>query len=466
MAGRLKEYDKTSYLFELCENALPSDWNRIIAESGIEEEAVVKNVLRLLENREEAEMFFERLTGRIGSELEAGIIRYSEGQIIDKFRIKQLLSGSRKASVYLAERVDGQIEQEVAIKISGSPSGNSQSQNRFRTEQQMLSRLNHPNIARFFDGGITDEGYSYLVMEYIDGIPVDAYCRESKLKLGERLKLFLQVCDAVQYAHDNKIIHKDIKPGNILVTSDGVVKLVDFGISIPVDENGAHSNEAAFSGTIGYSAPEQFGGGRLSTAMDVYQMGKVLYLLITGCNHLSPASQPREYDLTPETLKRFLKGTFKRRFSNMICRDMDALLCKALAVDPRSRYLSALALRQDIESILYCLPLKAREQTSKYIFGKYIRKQKELVIPIAAMAVNLISLLSVLVWQNHVNHDSPAGSGETGPDGNITRPYYKNHIDSYKPGHLSPGVSLPWPGYLPEHTGNRSNSPEDQNHPQ
>jgi serine/threonine protein kinase len=187
-------------------------------------------------------------------------------------------------TVYLASRDDEDFKQDVAIKVVKRGMDSEEILRRFRAERRTLAALDHPNIARLIDGGVTEGGRSYLVMEYVDGVPIDDYCDRHALSTRRRLELFLHACDAVRYAHQNLVIHRDIKPGNILVTADGTPKLVDFGIAKvltgPRSADLTSPQERRL--TPEYASPEQIAGQPVTTASDVYSLGVVLYELLTG----------------------------------------------------------------------------------------------------------------------------------------------------------------------------------------
>ena len=228
--------------------------------------------------------------GRLPS-LRASARRVGPYQIVDE------IGHGGMGEVYRAERIDGQFDQQVAIKLVRVGLGSAFIVERFLHERQILATLNHPNIARLLDGGATDDGVPYLVMELIDGDRIDAYCQANRLSVSERLRIFLQVCAAVQYAHQRLVIHRDIKPGNILVTKDGTPKLLDFGIAKILDPSGDSETTMARPMTPEYASPEQVRGEPITTATDVYSLGVVLYQLLTGrspyrISNRSHAGQP------------------------------------------------------------------------------------------------------------------------------------------------------------------------------
>ena len=204
------------------------------------------------------------------------------GRRVGPYRLVELLGAGGMGEVYKAVRVDEQFQQEVAIKLVRGGYDTASVVERFRHERQILASLDHPNIARLLDGGTTEDGIPYLVMELVRGKPIDDYCDEHGLDVTARLKLFVQVCSAMQYAHQHLVIHRDIKPGNILVTLDGVPKLLDFGIAKILDPATSAETTVASPMTPEYASPEQIRGEPITTATDVYSLGVVLYQLLTG----------------------------------------------------------------------------------------------------------------------------------------------------------------------------------------
>jgi eukaryotic-like serine/threonine-protein kinase len=213
---------------------------------------------------------------------ESGDIGSRIGRRVGVYRLLEQIGEGGMGEVYRAERADGQYDKQVAIKFVRVGLDTASVLKRFRQERQVLASLDHPNIARLLDGGTTNEGIPYLVMELIEGIPIDRYCDAQKLNITERLRLFLQVCSAVQYAHQRLVIHRDIKPGNIMVTKQGVPKLLDFGIAKILDPSDSSQNTIANPMTPEYASPEQIRGEPITTASDVYSLGVVLYRLLTG----------------------------------------------------------------------------------------------------------------------------------------------------------------------------------------
>jgi serine/threonine protein kinase len=204
------------------------------------------------------------------------------GSRIGAYNILEEIGRGGMGEVYRASRADGQYEKQVAIKVVRGGYDTAAVVDRFRHERQILASLDHPNIARLLDGGTTEEGIPYLVMELIEGTPIDQYCNVQRLNVTERLRLFLEVCSAVQYAHQHLVIHRDIKPGNILVTKEGTPKLLDFGIAKIFDPASGSESTIAGPMTPEYASPEQIRNEPITTATDVYSLGVVLYQLVAG----------------------------------------------------------------------------------------------------------------------------------------------------------------------------------------
>lgn len=218
------------------------------------------------------------------------------GRRIGAYNILEEIGQGGMGEVYRAARADGQYEKQVAIKLVRGGYDSAAVLDRFRHERQILASLDHPNIARLLDGGTTDDGLPYLVMELIEGTRIDDYCEARDLNVNERLQLFLQVCSAVQYAHQRLVIHRDIKPGNILVTKEGVPKLLDFGIAKILDSSAGAEATIAGPLTPEYASPEQVRGETITTATDVYSLGVVLYQLLAGRSpYPAKTKTPHEY---------------------------------------------------------------------------------------------------------------------------------------------------------------------------
>jgi eukaryotic-like serine/threonine-protein kinase len=311
-----------------------------------------------------------------------------QGRRIGPYLVMEEIGHGGMGTVYRAIRDDDQYQQQVAIKVVRGGLGDRLAIQRFKAERQILATLDHANIARLLDGGATADGRPYVVMEYIVGVPIDEYANARGLNVRERLKLFRTVCSAVAFAHQRLVIHRDIKPGNILVTQGGEPKLLDFGIAKILDDEpqsgGGHATVTMVRlMTPEYASPEQVRGEPVSTATDVYSLGVVLYALLTG-RRPYPASSKSSHDIIqavlgtepekPSTANRRLRG------------DLDNIVLKALRKEPERRYASVEQFSEDIRKHLAGLPVSARPDTLAYRGSKFVRRHKWAVIA-ATLAV-------------------------------------------------------------------------------
>jgi len=341
--------------------------------------------------------------------------RLTPGRRIGAYEILEEIAVGGMGAVYRAVRADGQYKQQVALKIVRSELGAESTTGRFRIERQILASLNHPNIAKILDGGTTADGVLYLVMELVEGQRLDEYCDTHKLAATERLELFLQICAAVQYAHQRLIIHRDIKPGNILVNAEGVPKLLDFGIAKILEPSEAGSQPEQTISLVrqltpSYASPEQIKGDPITTASDIYSLGVVLYELLTGRTPYNvPTHTPHELsravcETEPErpsvavlrkqfladgsSLPATLEGT-PEKLSKRLSGDLDNIVLMALRKEPQRRYASVEQLREDIRRHLENLPVIARKDTARYRMTKFIARHK---VGVAATAVVVLTL--------------------------------------------------------------------------
>src|SRR5437867_2635589 len=302
------------------------------------------------------------------------------------YRLLSELGRGGMATVYLAERTDNLYQKKVAIKLLDCGWSWTDTELRFERERHILARLDHPNIARLLDAGTSDEGLSYLVMEYVEGQPIHHYCRARSLILSDRLRLFLKVCEAVASAHRNLVIHRDLKPSNILVTEDGQPKLLDFGIAKLIESTEWRTRTGLQRMTPEYASPEQVRGEVVTTASDVYSLGVLL------CQLLAERLPYREDALTPLQMSRAVVEEEPLRPSVLnpkLAGDLEAILLKTLRKEPERRYPSVDALREEIERYLEGLPVKARRGTFSYLAGKVVRRHTTAVIAGALIAVAL-----------------------------------------------------------------------------
>lgn len=311
------------------------------------------------------------------------------GTRIGAFRLTSLLGQGGMATVFVGQREGADFSQRAAVKLLRRGLFSATEQCLFRRERQALAALSHPNIARLIDGGITEAGIPYLVMEYVEGVPLTRYARERSLDLRSRLSLFLTVCRAVEAAHRAMIVHRDLKPSNLLVDARGQVKLLDFGIAKLLDEDEPDSTRTVCNAlTPDYAAPEQFFDGAVSAATDVYALGVVLHELLLGTRP-EPRSlrKPSANPLIDPALRRSLRG------------DLDNILQKAYAAEPHRRYASAGALADDIQNHLDGRPVDAHPASRWYRIGKFVRRHRVGVAAGASIALALSIGLGVSLWQ-------------------------------------------------------------------
>ena len=340
------------------------------------------------------------------------------GQVLGAYRLLSLIGQGGMGSVWLAERCDGRFEGHAAVKLLNLAVMGRSGQERFRREGNILARLTHPNIARLTDAGVSPTGQPYLVLEHVNGRPIDRYCDEHALGVEARLNLVLSVLEAVAHAHANLVVHRDIKPANVLVSVDGHVKLLDFGIAklIEGDERpwaGPHSGEAAsltrdaWAATPAYAAPEQVAGGAVTTATDVYALGVLLYVLLTGSHPAgaaarSPATlihaitevdpaRPSDLVETPGALAAHAArcGTTEARLRRLLHGDLDTIILKALKKSPAERYASVTALADDLRRFLRQEPIAARPDTLRYRAATFVRRHRRGVTSFAAVVLLL-----------------------------------------------------------------------------
>jgi serine/threonine protein kinase len=312
---------------------------------------------------------------------DAAVATIALTQRIGPYRVLSELGHGGMATVFLAARDDAEFDQRVAIKVVRGALG-TDALRRLRIERQILASLEHANIARLIDGGTTPEGVPYLVMEYVDGLPIDEYCIKHELPIGKRLELFCRVCDAVTHAHNSFVVHRDIKPSNILVTADGTPKLLDFGIAKLLDESliGAPATvEGLRAMTPDYASPEQVRGEPITTASDVYSLGALLYELLTGKRPLTfRTRQSAEIVIVVCTAEPRKPSTAvsEGRTSKQLAGDLDTITLTALAKEPARRYATAAALADDVRRHLTGLPVMARPSTWRYRSARFVNRHR------------------------------------------------------------------------------------------
>lgn len=328
------------------------------------------------------------------------------GQTIGGFRLLEKIGEGGMGSVYLAVREDGDFTQRVAVKLVDLPVSSEDALRRFRSERRILAALNHPHIVTFLDGGWADGGPAYLVMEYVDGVPLTRYCAQRRLGLDDRLRMFQLVCGAVQYAHRHSVVHRDLKPANILVTSAGAPKMLDFGVARLLDAPGAAADVTVGHPlralTPNYASPEQLRGMPVTTASDLYALGVLLHELLTGVRPYETAGRPLDESLnevlhTPRRRPSEVTGAQAEAQPpyalSRLRGDLDAVVLKALRVDPAERYASAQEMAADLGRVLAGTPVIAREPSFGYIASHLVRRHRAVF---AAAAISVLATLAAL----------------------------------------------------------------------
>jgi serine/threonine-protein kinase len=329
------------------------------------------------------------------------------GRVVGAYRLLDELGEGGMGTVYLAERADGQFEQQVAVKLLKHGLHGEEARRRFLQERQILARLQHDSIARLLDGGLTEDGTPFFVMERVEGKPITIYCDEQRLGIEARLHVFLEVCDAAQYAHRNLVVHRDLKPSNILVDAAGSVKLLDFGIAkllVEGDDGAAEGTRTTLRAmTPEYAAPEQVRGDPVTTATDVYALGVLLYELLTGQRPYRVgrglASEWERAILEQQPQRPSVSAVTSRELRRRLRGDLDWVVLKALQKEPERRYPSAEALATDIRRHLHGLPVSARGDALGYRARKFLRRHR---LGAAAAALVILSLVGGLIgtaWQ-------------------------------------------------------------------
>ena len=403
-------WDMVAQVFEAALDLSTGHRNAFLTEACGGDASLRSEVESLLavESRLEA----EPCSPRVGSkDAAANVAKGMVGERLGAYRIVRQIGCGGMGAVYEAVRDDEAFDRRVAIKFVHSGLISRHLIRRFLLERQILGRLNHPNIAGLLDAGTAGEGQLYLVMEYVEeGVPIDVYCRERPNDIVGRIRLCESVCDAVQYAHQNLVVHRDLKPQNILVTPAGVVKLVDFGIAklLRTDDREGDAELTMTEGgpmTPRYASPEQIAGEPITTASDVYSLGIILYELLTGTRAYGTKALSRPEleraicDTEPDLPSVAAVVTARdadsgARTARWLSGDLDAIVMMALRKEPGSRYQSASELKDDLGRHLDGRPVRARRSTLSYRTGKLIRRHR---YTFAAAAVVLITLVTGVV---------------------------------------------------------------------
>jgi eukaryotic-like serine/threonine-protein kinase len=325
-----------------------------------------------------------------------------EGVMIGPYRVLRELGSGGMGVVYLAMRSDEVYRRLAALKVIRPELRTHPIKDRFLQERDILARLDHPNIARIIDGGNTPDGLPYFVMDYVDGLPLDEFCRKHQVSMEQRLDLFRQTCEAVQYLHGNNVLHRDLKPANILVTNNGQIKLLDFGVSKLTGEFSTNMTTGMPILTAGYASPEQITSKQVTPAADIYSLGVVLYELLTGVRPLKldgltlnevlstittqiPVKPSTQSPLPAEADPGRLLATIRPRLAG----DLDSILLMALRKEPERRYASAADFAADVQRFQQGRSVVARGDGRIYLVGKTLRRHRWAIAAIALIAVSL-----------------------------------------------------------------------------
>lgn len=338
------------------------------------------------------------------------------GRDLGAYRVTREIGRGGMGTVYEAVRADAQFTKRVAIKTLRADTDSATVLRRFRREREIQATLAHPNIATLLDAGLTEDGIPYIVLEYVDGMPIDTYCERRRLPLSARLDLFRQVIQAVQHAHRQLVVHRDLKPSNILVTDDGTVKLLDFGISKLLSETASHTTTdggAAF--TTAFASPEQIGGAAISTATDVYSLGTILFHLLAGRHPFNLDDESpvaawtticREPPPSPSAVATAAAaagmgfGTVER-LRKALRGELDAIVLMALRKEPDRRYLTAAAFGDDLLNHLKGLPVQARPDSAGYRLGKFVARNRGATVAATLAVFAMGAGTTLALWQAH-----------------------------------------------------------------
>ncbi|MGA7078855.1 MAG: protein kinase, partial [Terriglobales bacterium] len=425
-----EKWDQVKELFALALERDPGERSSFLRQACAGDDSLRTEIESLLSSFDSAPAFLEDCPA---ADLLSAQSRGMTGRKIGAYRVVREIGQGGMAVVYLGERDDQNYRKQVAIKMVKPGIDTEQVLHRFRNERQTLAALDHSNIVKLLDGGSSEDGSPFLVMEYVEGLPIDQYCDLYKLTVDDRLRLFCEVCSAVQYAHEKLVIHRDLKPANILIAKEGVPRLLDFGIAKLLNPESYQT--ALVTGTDWrpmtpeYASPEQIRGHAVTTATDVYSLGILLFELLSGhrpyrsagqsllemerlvCETdpekpsvvihrteesvsrngearaaITPESVSSERGLQPAELRRKLRG------------DLDTIVMKALRKEPERRYGSVAEFSQDIERYLAGVPVRARKATIAYRSGKFLHRHRE---ALAAALTVLAIVAGMAIWQMH-----------------------------------------------------------------
>ena len=420
---------KAEEIFLALQEAAPDDRVDLLREACAGDGTLEAEVRALLDAAIESESFFSDLSRRLGvaelfdeeeraTRTPSGI----EGMSVGSYRLTRLIGAGGMGTVWQAERSDGRFDGSVAVKLLNLSAGGPAAR-RFELEGRYLARLTHPSIARLLDAGVLANDQPFLVLEHVDGSPIDRYCDQHELDVEQRLRLFLDVLDAVSHAHSNLIVHRDIKPSNILVAEAGEVKLLDFGVAKLMDAETHDGLTRDFGAALTptFAAPEQLLGGAITTATDVYSLGLLLYLLLAGVNPRTLLNQDSGpalatlLDTEPPTLSDAVtispangtepaasaakRGSTVPALQRKLRGDLDRIVRKSLATDTDRRYASVREFADDIRRYLRHEPVTAQADTTVYRLRKFARRHRGGVVAATFVTLALVAATVVTTWQ-------------------------------------------------------------------
>jgi len=425
-----EKWDQVKELFALALERDPEERSSFLRQACAGDDSLRTEIESLLSSFDGTATFLEDCPAADLLSAQSGAIA---GRRIGAYRIIREIGRGGMAVVYLGERDDQNYRKQVAIKMVKTGIDTEQILHRFRNERQTLAALDHSNIVKLLDGGSNEDGSPYLVMEYVEGLPIDQYCDLHKLSIDDRLRLFREVCSAVQYAHENLVIHRDLKPGNILIAKGGVPRLLDFGIAKLLNPECFQTPLVTRTDwrpmTPQYASPEQMRGPAITAATDVYSLGVMLFELLTGHRPYRSAGQsPLEMErlvceseperpstvinqkeekvsrdgdggtaITPESVST-QRGLQPAELRRRLRGDLDTIVMKALRKEPERRYGSVEEFSRDIERYLTGMPVKARRSTIAYRSGRFLHRHKE---SLAAALVVLGIVAGIATWELH-----------------------------------------------------------------
>lgn len=425
-----EKWDQLKELFALALERDPGERSSFVRQACAGDDSLRAEIESLLSSFDGAPTFLEDSPA---ADLLSAQSRGMTGRKIGAYRVVREIGQGGMAVVYLGERDDQNYRKQVAIKMVKPGIDTEQVLHRFRNERQTLAALDHSNIVKLLDGGSSEEGSPFLVMEYVEGLPIDHYCNLHKLAIDERLRLFCEVCSAVQYAHEKLVIHRDLKPANILIAKEGVPRLLDFGIAKLLNPECFQTALVTRTDwrpmTPEYASPEQIRGHAVTTATDVYSLGILLFELLSGhrpyrsagqsllemerlvCEtdpekpsvviHRTDESVSRDGEarapITPESVSG-QRGLQPAELQRKLRGDLDTIVMKALRKEPDRRYGSVADFSEDIERYLAAMPVRARKATIAYRSGRFLRRHKESW----AAALAMLGIVGgIAIWQVH-----------------------------------------------------------------